>query len=1175
MSYIKQNFVKGQVLKADHLNHMEDGIAELEEKILAGGGGGSTASPSVATLSPAQFGAAGDGETDDTDALNAAFNRNNVVIDGGNKLYKYLVINIVGAENLEIRNVVFWKGQQVNLKGCKNVRFVHCRWEGINCNEQDISTYGVELTNRVKGDGTTRCEEITFEGCIFRDIWYNEQFSIENDRAHYNTGQGIRPAAVHKFFVRHCLFTQIKGNAAIHWNSYEPGSGYFEITDNLFYLTGWGGVCMFATQSEFDRMVGKVSNNHFIGCGLGYIPDSYMDTLDPSIRGVGCAAMLGGYLSQYTPYKPHAICENNVYEDNVESSIEGPAWNPIIGNYITGQGALQDEANCAALKEKYHLDYNLKVRYNPSVNFIYRGQENNADGATVFEEYDPMVITSNVMGKPYVDLDGFMMFTGDFGSPVIITNNVLDIEDKKTGHVYSHFLSCHFHRGLTIEGNSGIKPYLNQCTIEGDLVLDELLGQWETDFSKCNLVVNRGKERFPETMVTSYDPAKVLLDNDQATAKKNIVTLAAYDVPERAVVPTDTVYDIRSASGYTEATGYVFPGPDSPTHIDTGIQILKDNANFTIYLEFEGNSITNITSEGSGIMSLFKVYDKATDSSRMSVGGLWQNFNTAMNETSSVWYSKDLDAANAYTLKNLKMLVRRKGDTLEFWLTFRDSTATSLTTHKVMTYEITDEVNWKDFGGNLYIGSEDNYKGSNDYALWGKMYEFRVFNRAVSDTEAGALLYNALLASGGDSTVEPTVVYDISSDSHYDATKKCVSFDGTFGIDTGVELFADDSDFTALVQFDIDDYKEAGLTNFNFIPVLSSMNYTADADHATNQNSPGFDLGLSLQDGEKMDTVATGGFVGVRNSWKFSNCVSIDPSNYFDYYSRKYGIIFIRKDGVLNIYDYNMQNLLTIIGADATTKFNGTLHIGENMVAPTLAGNNKLKGRVYECKVYHEALTTSYLESQYPNIYSNDKRTKGTARYIVQNPFDNVQLVRKMCLDVAVDMGEFNSPKYTGVCPKAIGVKVENVPDVYWIGTGTNGRLRLWLDGKQEIQPYGRVMIDVVNTGLCSGLEATVKALHCTMLTEIQDYSAATDMSIEWDGDTSAIAIGQTLTGRVSWIPDGANAETILWVQTNNDNVAVNYSNGIFTAQGKAAGTTTMTCVMLNGTKKTCTFTVI
>jgi len=32
MSYTKQNFVKGQVLKADHLNHMEAGIAEAMEQ---------------------------------------------------------------------------------------------------------------------------------------------------------------------------------------------------------------------------------------------------------------------------------------------------------------------------------------------------------------------------------------------------------------------------------------------------------------------------------------------------------------------------------------------------------------------------------------------------------------------------------------------------------------------------------------------------------------------------------------------------------------------------------------------------------------------------------------------------------------------------------------------------------------------------------------------------------------------------------------------------------------------------------------------------------------------------------------------------------------------------------------------------------------------------------------
>lgn len=33
MSYSKQNFSKGQILKAEHLNHIEEGIAEVEKQI--------------------------------------------------------------------------------------------------------------------------------------------------------------------------------------------------------------------------------------------------------------------------------------------------------------------------------------------------------------------------------------------------------------------------------------------------------------------------------------------------------------------------------------------------------------------------------------------------------------------------------------------------------------------------------------------------------------------------------------------------------------------------------------------------------------------------------------------------------------------------------------------------------------------------------------------------------------------------------------------------------------------------------------------------------------------------------------------------------------------------------------------------------------------------------------
>lgn len=31
-SYEKQNFVSGQILKAEHLNHIEDGIGQLDQK---------------------------------------------------------------------------------------------------------------------------------------------------------------------------------------------------------------------------------------------------------------------------------------------------------------------------------------------------------------------------------------------------------------------------------------------------------------------------------------------------------------------------------------------------------------------------------------------------------------------------------------------------------------------------------------------------------------------------------------------------------------------------------------------------------------------------------------------------------------------------------------------------------------------------------------------------------------------------------------------------------------------------------------------------------------------------------------------------------------------------------------------------------------------------------------
>ena len=114
---------------------------------------------------PQQFGAVGDGETDDTKALVTALSHSNSVVDGGNKKYKYFEIIVNNVEDLEVRNVIFWKGANMVLEGCKNIRFVNCTWEGINPNGVNkIWTCGIRLRGR-----TENGESIWCLPCTMRD----------------------------------------------------------------------------------------------------------------------------------------------------------------------------------------------------------------------------------------------------------------------------------------------------------------------------------------------------------------------------------------------------------------------------------------------------------------------------------------------------------------------------------------------------------------------------------------------------------------------------------------------------------------------------------------------------------------------------------------------------------------------------------------------------------------------------------------------------------------------------------------------------------------------------------------------------------------------------------------------------------------------------------------------
>ena len=508
--------------------------------------------------------------------------------------------------------------------------------------------------------------------------------------------------------------------------------------------------------------------------------------------------------------------------------------------------------------------------------------------------------------------------------------------------------------------------------------------------------------------------------------------------------------------------------------------------------------------------------------------------------------------------------MRRQGGQIHFWLSRADADADDLQQHLVATLDVPAS-GFDGQTGHLLIGARDGYYGDNTRALSGRMEAFQLFSRALTDAEASMLLYGKNLAAPESPDPSASVIYDLANDERFDPDAGCVDFDGTFDIDTGVELFATAADFTVTARFQLASHHDAGLPNFSFIPVLSAMNYTEDF-----QNSPGFDVGLSLQQGADPDTRPAGGFVTLRNNGRFSNAALVDGTRYFGYDQIAYSVILIRRDGVLTACDSSLRRLAEISGADADSLFSGTLHIGGNMLPPTLAGDNRLTGRVFECRVYDRALTADELEAMYPNPYSSESRTRGAARFLIPNRRDAAQSVSHVLLDMSVDMGDYAAPTFAGKYPKAVGVQLDGVGDLLWLGTGEGGRLRAGLHLLHALPPCRSYGVRVVNTGLAPGLRATIRGFRCLLLGTERPATdpAAPDFAIEWDDPALQLPVGGCLRGFLRFLPEDAAAAD-LRLTADSDAVSLACRDGLLTVTGEAPGEALVTATLPSGATQT------
>jgi hypothetical protein len=1054
-------------------------------------------------------------------------------------------------QNLVIRNFRFYHGISMKLKHCENIIFQNCVWDEFQDNGlPDKKVHCVILTTMHTGSNEWTeennwridevCKGITFDNCQFIGTHFTESTPslYENAKPHYNTGMCLRLDGVDGLRVIGCYFTQNRGNACIQQNSKAP-LGDFEITDNFFYLNCWGGIELYRYTGISSYPTRVIQGNRFIGHGLGYLPWEYLELFDEKKRGVGTAVLLGGANSRIQNEPAYCAVCNNIFEDNNESSVEGWQWNPVKNNIIIGNGVLQTAESVQEMAAKYKITYPLYIRKNPSQNPIYMGQYTDV---VQYPAGEVRAIENNTIGRMHGTRNP-IMFRGYFHEQVIIRNNTItDAELYADENAkYAHFLKVSFYNGLTWENNIGMKPYFNGCTFAGGkYVLDELKDVYNSTFTSQDFESVSLVDRFQQVRSARFSPEYASMRENEASEIMDGKPVLKFT--RNAVAAPTPVWDITEETGYADG-GYPFGGEDSPTVLNTGLGLGATDQSWTIFV-----STSTISDNGAGNNSyLIKLLTFSDDSGNISLelGSRYTNqVWTYLVPNGSTYNRIDVGGrSRAYLAPgySARFVLRHKARSgkIEAYAIHEGSTPTALSDIRCGEYAFTSGT-----AGTLRFGGAPNNDKPKSYYN-GVIKGALVYDKAISDAQVSVLLVGSDIST----PTAPTPVYNIADDPRYTAGTGLI-LDGTFGIDTEYPILENTDDFTIIAQFKFDRMGgDGGRPNFTFIPAFSAMSADMPSQAHGGYTDKGFDVGLSMQSGTDMSAPATGGFIMFRRDWRYVGKITIDDHNYNKYQNITYTTIVRRKDNVITLYDQSLVELGRLTGDYATSIVAGNLTIGARM-GYDQNYTDFFKGVISDFRVYDYAVELGDIEREFPSIYDNDASQKGAVTYHLSNKSNTLKSVRYAFAEINYDLGAYNSAEYTVQYPKAFGIRMDGIyDDVIWVPCSSSKRVTVAKLCKWDTVygPYQDWTMDIVNPGSVPGLNVTIDGVKVLLLSKqevVPDTVDATDFNVSWDGELSALGVGETITGYTQYEPMDASSGLSLTVTSEDTDIATVTAEG-------------------------------